>query len=166
MATIEDARLLAELNAVVQRLHYDALPEHYTPVDVDSATSFFENELESPQTHVLFAEVGTLGVVGYALTKETQRPATPFAHSRSFLELDQLAVLSSHQRKGTGRRLMEEVLDLARSLGLERVELTVMSFNEAAFKAHERVGFETVGVRMATAVHRNGSHGAGGRKTL
>jgi putative acetyltransferase len=59
-----------------------------------------------------------------------------------------IAVSSTHRRAGVGDALMRAVLDLADNwLGLRRVELGVLTDNEAARQLYEKHGFVVEGVR-------------------
>ena len=58
-----------------------------------------------------------------------------------------MGVHRDHRRKGIGRSLLEACLSLARTAGLERVELEVFSDNKAAIRLYECHGFNLEGVK-------------------
>lgn len=53
----------------------------------------------------------------------------------------------AHQRRGIGRRLMDALVDRARTLGAGALLLEVRVDNDPALHLYERVGFERMGVR-------------------
>jgi ribosomal protein S18 acetylase RimI-like enzyme len=58
-----------------------------------------------------------------------------------------LAVDSSRQRQGIGRKLVAHLLDFARSLGhVQQVQLTVNDGNEKAERLYDAFGFERFGL--------------------
>ena len=59
----------------------------------------------------------------------------------------EFCVRSSAQKKGIGRRLLENALRAARSHGIERVMLEVASTNQSALRLYQTSGFETIGQR-------------------
>jgi GNAT superfamily N-acetyltransferase len=54
-----------------------------------------------------------------------------------------MGVAPSHRGRGLGERVMREVLEAARALGICRVGLEVLVQNEHAFRLYERLGFRT-----------------------
>jgi putative acetyltransferase len=69
-----------------------------------------------------------------------------------------MGVAPEFQGMGVGRRLLDGLLDEARSgFGASRIELEVYPDNERAVRLYERAGFEVEGVRRA-AVFRDGTH--------
>jgi len=54
-----------------------------------------------------------------------------------------MGVAPSHRGRRLGERVMREVLDSARALGLRRVGLEVLVQNEHAFRLYEQLGFRT-----------------------
>ncbi len=60
---------------------------------------------------------------------------------RGELKLDKLYLHSACQRQGHGERLLERVLERARSLGCDRVSLAVNKRNTSAIAAYRKWGF-------------------------
>jgi [ribosomal protein S18]-alanine N-acetyltransferase len=62
-------------------------------------------------------------------------------------ELLTIAVLPEHRRAGAGRRLLDTVIEWARSAGARALFLEVGADNPAARALYDRAGFEVVGGR-------------------
>jgi putative acetyltransferase len=60
-------------------------------------------------------------------------------------EVSAVAVHPDYQKQGIGRRLMEEILEVANGLGLRRLWLTVTEDNRTAIRLYRRMGFEVEG---------------------
>jgi ribosomal protein S18 acetylase RimI-like enzyme len=56
-----------------------------------------------------------------------------------------MGVHPSFRRQGLGRRLLQSALAAARTFGLERVELAVLTHNTAAVALYQSLGFEIEG---------------------
>ena len=56
-----------------------------------------------------------------------------------------IAILDGYRGVGIGERMTERVLDGAREIGIQLVELDVFSNNEAAIGLYEKMGFVKVG---------------------
>ncbi|MBA9004831.1 GNAT family N-acetyltransferase [Thermomonospora cellulosilytica] len=65
-----------------------------------------------------------------------------------------MGVRASHTGRGVGRALLEAAVAEARSRGLTRLELTVMTHNRRALALYTRCGFQVEGLRRASAIVR------------
>lgn len=97
----------------------------------------FERELDSEHNHYVGARSDGL-LVGYAGISRLGRVA-PFEY-----EVHTIGVDPAFQGRGTGRRLLAELLQFACG-GV--VFLEVRTDNEAAIELYRSVGFEQVGIR-------------------
>ena len=73
-----------------------------------------------------------------------------FPHEReSFAHVGRLGmgVLPKYRRQGTGRRLAEKAIELAKRIGLERIELDVYASNKPAIALYKSLGFALEGVK-------------------
>ncbi len=59
-----------------------------------------------------------------------------------------MAVAKAFRGRGIGRRLMEAVIEKARRRGLEKIELSVYSTNQAAVALYESAGFVVEGKKL------------------
>ena len=57
-----------------------------------------------------------------------------------------IVICEGYRSLGIGERLMTEVIDEARRIGIWLVELTVFSINDRARRLYEKMGFVAVGV--------------------
>lgn len=58
------------------------------------------------------------------------------------LDVDQLVVLEQYRGKGLGKKLMDEVKNIALNNNCDRIELNCWLFNENALAMYEHIGFE------------------------
>lgn len=83
---------------------------------------------------------GTDEAVGYALAVLRERPDSPFTKAVRCVELDQVAIVDDARRSGAGQLLASVVIDWARDLGVELLELSVWDFNEGARAFFDAMG--------------------------
>lgn len=57
-----------------------------------------------------------------------------------------LSIHPDYFRKGFGRKLMLEIIDFCKNIGVSRIELSVAVHNDKAIKLYEDVGFTKEGV--------------------
>ncbi len=75
-------------------------------------------------------------------------------------ELLDIAIDATMQRKGLGRKLLEEMLALARLADMRRMLLEVRASNTSAIALYRSAGFEQIGLRRAYYPAANGREDA------
>ena len=63
------------------------------------------------------------------------------------IELLDISIAAGHQRKGLGRRLLGEVMDIARGMHMRRMLLEVRPSNAAALGLYCAAGFRQINLR-------------------
>lgn len=146
--TVDDAAAVAALNAHVQRLHRQAAPEQFAPVDEVATRSFFTERLVDDDDLIWVAELGGQ-TVGYLYAVEVHREANPFTTEQHTLYVHHLAVDPAVRRRGVGSALFAAAEDHARTRRLSGLRLDSWLFNEAAHAFFRRRGFAPFLVRFA-----------------
>src|SRR5512135_1842831 len=75
-------------------------------------------------------------------------------------ELLDIAIAAQHQRHGWGRKLLEEMMVLARRHGMRRIVLEVRTSNVAAINLYRDAGFANIGLRRDYYPAENGREDA------
>ena len=150
-AAVGDEGPLARIAAVVQQLHFAERPDVFKAVDRQALTDWFRGALRSDQRGVLLAEQRGMAL-GYAVVQDGQRHPDAFALPRRWREVDQLAVLPEHRRRGVARALIEHIVAAARADGVPALELNTWAFNQAARETFRRLGFAERSVRYERPV--------------
>ena len=131
-ATTTDAAAISQLMAIVQRLHAETEPHWFLLPQGDQFAPAFVREKLADPTHEFFVAEIDGRVVGYAMTVEQRRPATPFSPSLYHLSLDQICVHLDFRRRGVARALLGRVHQQAQELGVSGIQLGIWQFNEAS----------------------------------
>jgi ribosomal protein S18 acetylase RimI-like enzyme len=139
-ATREDATVLATLNAIVHDLHASRRPDSFRTPSASEVADWFAHLLAEPTARAWIADYDG-APVGYVLALLNDRPANVFCHARHWCEIDQISVAPTHRKRGIARALVEHAVAAARSAGFHDVELSTWSFNHAAQRAFEQIGF-------------------------
>ncbi|MBI5436633.1 MAG: ribosomal protein S18-alanine N-acetyltransferase [Nitrosomonadales bacterium] len=62
-------------------------------------------------------------------------------------QLLNISIAAAHQRKGLGRKLMGEIMEIARGMNMRRILLEVRPSNVAALGLYRDAGFSQIGLR-------------------
>ena len=76
------------------------------------------------------------------------------------IELLDITIAAQHQRKGLGRRLLDEAMAIARGMGMRRMLLEVRPSNAAALELYRAAGFSEIGLRRGYYPTDNGREDA------
>jgi [ribosomal protein S18]-alanine N-acetyltransferase len=126
--TVEDAERCAELEALL------------FPGDDPWPTAAFVRELAATHNHYVAARISADGraLIGYGGISRLGR-TPPFEY-----EIHTIGIDPAYQGRGIGRRLLDELLNVANGAV---VHLEVRTDNEPAIGLYRSVGFAEVGVR-------------------
>lgn len=83
-------------------------------------------------------------IVGFAILHHFHMPVSFFMKERYYLYIEEFCVDESWRRCGVATELIAYVRDYALAHGIHRVELSVWTFNDAAIKLYEAMGFKTI----------------------
>lgn len=146
--TAEDATAVAALNTHVQRLHLQAAPDQFAPLDEKAAQAFFAERLTSEDDLIWIAQVDGK-TMGYLYAVEAHREANPFTTEQHTLYIHHLAVDPAIRRQGVGSALFAAAEAYAATHRLSGLRLDSWLFKEAAHAFFRRQGFEPFLVRFA-----------------
>ena len=119
---------------------------------VEQERAFIRASNEEPQAAMLLAEVDGL-FAGLC----TLRPVAASRRCRHRCNVG-VALYRAYCGMGLGRRMMEELLSIAKELGFEQVELEVVEGNDVAAALYQKLGFEICGRRPKAVKYADGSY--------
>ena len=135
-ATLDDLpRIVAIYNATIPSRQSTADTD---PVSVDARVAWFENHRADRRPILVHEEEGT--VAGWVSFESFYgRPAYGFTAEIS------IYVDTSYRRKGLGRRLLEESIQMTPRLGIKTLIGYIFSHNEPSLRLFKSFGFEEWG---------------------
>lgn len=132
-----------------------------TPADVGAVLGIELAVQAYPWTRGNFVDALTHGYIGYVDEEDGEiRGYAILMPTVEEAELLNIGVASAWQRKGLGRAILHEMLELARNKNMHRVFLEVRSSNVAAIALYRSAGFVEVGLRRGYYQGANGSEDA------
>ncbi|KAG3106729.1 hypothetical protein PC122_g264 [Phytophthora cactorum] len=101
----------------------------------------YEQLLETDHRYLYVAELPDQGeIVGYASAQLNVIQNVDLLKDRKMLYINEIIVGSKHRGHGTGKRLMQELIELGKEIQVDSVELTVSTFNTGAQAFYEQLG--------------------------
>lgn len=142
-----DLPLVAELAGELVRMHHRTDPARFfLPENVEKGyVWWFSKELARAGAVILVAERGER-VAGYAYGTIEERDWNMLLDA--YGALHDVFVADPDRRAGTGKRLVDAVLERLEALGAKRVVLSTMVGNAAAQKLFARCGFRATMLEM------------------
>jgi ribosomal protein S18 acetylase RimI-like enzyme len=150
-AVIDDAPLIASLNADVQAVHAAAMPAHFKPARADAfSRSEIVDLLTDRQNLVFIADIEG-EPAGYAYAEIIRRAETSLVYAHDMIYIHHISVRPARRRRGVGSALIAALRAAGRGLGIGRLALDVWVFNDAARAFFRRHGFTPQHERLASA---------------
>lgn len=132
---------LGDANLINQLAHETWWPT-YTDVIPDEQIEFMLEDMYSEKALKLQMEQGMTFLIAERSDKPLAFAAWSLTEPANLVyKLQKLYVLPSEQGKGTGKKLISEVANLAKALGGKLLELNVNRKNPA-FEFYKKLGFE------------------------
>ena len=147
-----DGEILASLNECVHKMHQEEFPDHLKDTTLEEAESWFEERILSDNYKIWIAECDH-EPAGYVSAVIAKRKEDAFAYARSWVQVYQIVVLPDCRKRGISRQLIERVVDLARQVGTQELELYCWAFNKSAHAAFEKLGFSAKATNFSLDVN-------------
>lgn len=152
-ATLEDYEAVNTIIREGQEEHAEALPDRFARLDHVVAMSWYRSFSDKTDKEIIVAELGS-EVVGVAMLEMKQSPNYEALVPRRYAYLNELAVASSHQRQGIGKKLYHAAAQWARERDAASLELNVWEFNERALRFYASLGMLTLNRTLMTHVKK------------
>lgn len=132
-----------------------------TGLDADAVLAIEQAVQRYPWTRGNFSDALESGYLCYVDEAEGEmRGYAVLMPTVEEAELLTIGVAAAQQRKGLGRAMLSEMLEMARGRGMRRVFLEVRVSNVAAIALYRSAGFAEVGMRRGYYQDANGSEDA------
>lgn len=82
-------------------------------------------------------------VCAYAMLEFVLKPETPYRHQLNYLHIIEFGTLINCQNKGYGTAILNTIKEIAKTNGIDRIELDAWSFNQKALSFYKKHGFNT-----------------------
>lgn len=137
-AKISNFQGIHNLIMQVHKLHVNERNDIYKDVDPMNFEEF-RTELSNSNTIYLIAELEN-EIVGICFSQIKEISNNKIMKNRRILHIENICVDEDHQKKGIGKKLYNQIVELAKEKNIDNIELMVWGFNENAIKFYENLG--------------------------
>ena len=142
----EDFKQLHRLIMQVHKIHVEERRDMYKDVDPLSFEEF-KNELLDKNNIYLVAEIDKK-VVGLCFSQIKKISNNKIMNDREILNIIDICVDKDERRKGIGKKLCSQVLQIGKGKNIDSIELMVWGFNKDAIKFYEKIGMNIKNLRF------------------
>ena len=137
-AKISDFQGIHNLIMQVHKLHVNERNDIYKDVDPINFEEF-RTELSNSNNIYLIAELEN-EIVGICFSQIKEISNNKIMKNRKILHIENICVDENHQKKGIGKKLYKQIVQLAKEKNIDNIELMVWGFNENAIKFYKNLG--------------------------
>lgn len=137
-AKISDFQGIHNLIMQVHKLHVNERNDIYKDVDPMDFEEF-RTELSNSNNIYLIAELEN-EIVGICFSQINEISNNKIMKNRKILHIENICVDENHQKKGIGKKLYKQIVQLAKEKNIDNIELMVWGFNENAIKFYKNLG--------------------------
>lgn len=135
-----DFELVAKLNKYVHDLHANLYPEYFKEYNFEGVKTFFQKIIDKEEFTFLLLEDDDLPL-GYAWIEFRNYPDNAFKKPYKSIYVHQISISENQRKKGYGSKLMEEITEMAKANGINRIELDYWFNNEIAKNFYKKNDF-------------------------
>ena len=134
----------------VHKLHVSKRNDIYKDIDPMNFEEF-KTELSNSNNIYLIAEFEN-EIVGICFSQIKEILNNKIIKNRKFLHIEDICVDENYQKKGIGKKLYNQILELAKEKNIDDIELMVWGFNENAIKFYENLGMSIKNLKFGQKI--------------
>ena len=137
-AKLNDFSGIHKLIMQLHKLHVSKRNDIYKDIDPMNFEEF-KTELTNSNNIYLIAEFENK-IVGICFSQIKEILNNKIMKNRKILYIEDICVDENYQKKGIGKKLYNQIVELAKVKNIDYIELMVWGFNENAIKFYENLG--------------------------
>lgn len=145
-ATKNDYDTVHYIQKQVHEIHTKERPDHYKMADITLDKDYFNNLIDRDNTKVFVLEA--YRPVAYSILTIHPPKERHILIPKKVVYMDDFGVDEKVRGKGVGKRFFEQIVEFAKEIEADSLELAVWEFNEQAINFYESMHLETKVRRM------------------
>ncbi|PEZ76433.1 MULTISPECIES: GNAT family N-acetyltransferase [Bacillaceae] len=136
-----DHEVIAKLNQNVHNLHAKLYPRYFKEYNYCAMKETFKSLVKN-NSFVFLVLIDHEEPIGYAWIEIKNYPESAFKNEYKSVYVHQLSIAESQTQKGYGKKLMNEVYEIAKKNDIDLIELDYWCENIAAKEFYKKQNFE------------------------
>ncbi|MGR3763111.1 N-acetyltransferase family protein [Rossellomorea sp. NS-SX7] len=145
-ATKSDYEVVHHIQRQVHEFHTKERPDHYKMADATLDKEYFNNLIDGENTKVFLLEGDQ--PIAYTIITIKHTEARPILIPKKVVYMDDFGVDRQYRGKGMGKIFFGKIVEFAKTIEADSLELGVWEFNENAIKFYESMNLKTKMRRM------------------
>lgn len=112
----------------------------------------FKTELSNSNNIYLVAELEN-EIVSICFSNIKEISNNKIMKDRKFLHIENICIDKKHQKKGIGKKLYNQIIQLAKEKNIKNIELMVWEFNENAIKFYKNLGMSIKNLKFEQKIN-------------
>lgn len=137
-----DLERVNELRRQVHSVHAHGRPDIFTQSFDSEMQNLLYDRWRQDEHCIIVAKRGGV-LCGFAYVNCVDVTQSPYRLPRAYYHIEEFGVDEAYRRQGVATELFRFIRQDAKEKGLDRIELDMWEFNEAALRFYEAVGFCT-----------------------
>lgn len=146
----EDFRQVHELITQVHSLHVKERSDIYKDINPLCIESFIEKL--SKDTNIYLVAVVENKIIGFCFSQIKEISNNEIMKDRKILHIEDICVDENNRKNGIGKKLYNKIIELAKEINIDSIELMVWGFNKNAIKFYESLGMNIKNLRFEQKV--------------
>ncbi|MDQ0172247.1 GNAT family N-acetyltransferase [Paenibacillus tundrae] len=148
-AVSSDYQGVSALMDELHRMHVEARPDIYRPLQPRMSQQEFEDLLSAEDRYLYVAEATEQGgICGYVSAQLNKIQNVELLMDREVLYINEIIIDPKYRGRSIGQKMMAVLVELGKELQADHLELTVASFNQGAQEFYEKLGLVVRSSRM------------------
>ncbi|WP_419160108.1 N-acetyltransferase family protein [Rossellomorea sp. BNER] len=145
-AAKSDYEVVHQIQKQVHEMHTKERPDHYKIADTTLDKEYFNNLIDGENTKVFLLEEDQ--PIAYTIITIKNTKERPILIPKKVVYMDDFGVDIKYRGKGLGKIFFRKILEFAKKIEADSLELGVWEFNENAIKFYESMNLKTKMRRM------------------
>ncbi|TYS16178.1 GNAT family N-acetyltransferase [Rossellomorea vietnamensis] len=140
-AVKNDYNAVHRIQKQVHDIHTQERPDHYMMADITLDKDYFHELIDGANTKVFLLEEDQ--PIAYTILTVKYAADRPILKPKKVVYMDDFGVDSKCRGKGLGKKFFEKIVEYAKNIEADSLELGVWEFNESAIKFYESMNLKT-----------------------
>ncbi len=136
-----DYDIIHHIQKQVHELHTKERPDHYKMADTTLDREYFNSLIDGEYTRVFLLEDEQ--PIAYSILTIKNTAERPILVPRKVVYMDDFGVDQAYRGKGMGKFFFGKIVEFAKRMEADSLELGVWEFNEDAIKFYESMNLKT-----------------------